>query len=108
MAHTAVEMAKDIDAAAIITCTKSGSTTRLVARYRPRQTLLAMTPEREDGPAHGPGLRRRAAADRRRSDSAEDLERLAIDRPLQGGYVKPGHRWSSPRGCPSTWRARPT
>ena len=44
VAHSAVAMANDIRAAAIITCTKSGSTTRLVARYRPRQVLLTMTP----------------------------------------------------------------
>ncbi|HPF70071.1 MAG TPA: pyruvate kinase, partial [Candidatus Krumholzibacteria bacterium] len=47
VAHTAVEMARDIEAAAIITCTTSGSTTRLVARYRPEQTLLAVTPHQE-------------------------------------------------------------
>jgi pyruvate kinase len=47
VAHTAVEMASDIRAAAIITCTSSGSTTRLVASYRPCQPLLALTPKRQ-------------------------------------------------------------
>lgn len=46
VAHTAVQMAADIHSAAIITCTSSGSTTLLVASYRPCQTLLALTPKR--------------------------------------------------------------
>ena len=89
VAHTAVEMAEDIGAAAIITCTKSGSTTRLVARYRPRQTLLAMTPERSTE------LRMAlvfgaVTVNIGGIDSAEELERMAIAAALQGGYVKPG------------------
>jgi pyruvate kinase len=47
VAHNAVEMADDIQAAAIITCTSSGSTTSLVAGYRPCQPLLALTPNPE-------------------------------------------------------------
>jgi pyruvate kinase len=89
VAHTAVEMATDIGAAAILTCTTSGSTTRLVARYRPRQPLLAMTPH--------PKTAMRLALTfgavpllMPETDSAEDLERRAIGAALQNGYVKPG------------------
>jgi len=89
VAHTAVEMADDIGAAAILTCTTSGSTTRLVARYRPRQPLLAMTPE----PRTAVRLALTFGAVpvlMKASDSAEDLERRAIAAALQNGYVKPG------------------
>jgi pyruvate kinase len=42
--RAACHLAEDIEAAAIITCTQSGSTARLVAKYRPRQPILASTP----------------------------------------------------------------
>ncbi|MBK8164347.1 MAG: pyruvate kinase [bacterium] len=89
VAHTAVEMATDIGAAAILTCTTSGSTTRLVARYRPRQPLLAMTPHPKTAVRLAltfgavPVLMPETA-------NAEDLERRAIGAALQNGYVKPG------------------
>jgi pyruvate kinase len=89
VAHSAVEMAVDIGAAAIITCTKSGSTTRLVARHRPRQTLLAMTPDLKTAlemalvfgaePMITPMV-----------NNGEELERLAIKSAVKGGYVKKG------------------
>ena len=40
-------LAADIDAAAIVTCTQSGTTARRVARYRPRAPILAPTPHAE-------------------------------------------------------------
>ena len=40
-------MAADIEAAAIVTCTQSGSTARRVAQYRPRAPILAPTPHAE-------------------------------------------------------------
>ncbi len=89
VAHGAVSMAVDIGASAIITCTKSGSTTQLVARHRPRQTLLTMTPIWQTA------LRMALVFGAvpvviETTDSAEGLERLAISQSLQGGYVKPG------------------
>ena len=47
VARAACSMAADIDAAAIVTCTQSGSTARRVARYRPRAPILAPTPNAE-------------------------------------------------------------
>ncbi|MFH1278913.1 MAG: pyruvate kinase [Candidatus Eisenbacteria bacterium] len=47
VAHSACEMASRIGAAAIVTWTGSGSTTRLVAKHRPRQPVLAVTPDEE-------------------------------------------------------------
>jgi pyruvate kinase len=45
VALAACQLARGIDAAAIVTLTQSGSTTRLVAKYRPARPILAMTPE---------------------------------------------------------------
>jgi pyruvate kinase len=45
VAHSACRMAEEIDAAAIVSFTQSGSTARLLAHHRPRQQILAMTPE---------------------------------------------------------------
>ncbi len=45
VAHTACHLAQEIRAAAIVTCTQSGSTTRLVSKYRPSQPILALTPD---------------------------------------------------------------
>lgn len=44
VSHAACSLAEDIGAAAIITCTQSGGTARLVAKYRPRQPILSPTP----------------------------------------------------------------
>lgn len=99
VAHTAMEMASDIGAAAILTCTTSGSTTRLVSRYRPGQVLLGMTPE--------PKTARRMALTfgaepvlLEHVDSFEALERHAIEQALQGGFVKPGQSVVITAGIP--------
>jgi len=44
VAHAACQLATDINAAALITCTHSGSTSRLVSKYRPAKPILAPTP----------------------------------------------------------------
>ena len=44
VSHASCEAAHDLNAAAIITCTMSGSTARMVARYRPRPRIIAATP----------------------------------------------------------------
>jgi pyruvate kinase len=89
VALAAVEMANDIGAAAIITCTKSGSTTRLVARHRPRQTLLAMTPEHKTAQEMSLVF----GAEPLITDtvhSGDVLENLAIEAAVGGGYVVKG------------------
>ena len=89
VAHAAVAMASDIEAGAIITCTKSGSTTRLVAKYRPSRSLLSMTPSRETASRLAlsfgviPVLIQQV-------ESAEELERTVIEHALQDGHVRPG------------------
>jgi pyruvate kinase len=47
VARAACTLAAHIDAAAIVTCTRSGSTARRIARYRPRVPILAPTPHQE-------------------------------------------------------------
>jgi pyruvate kinase len=89
VAHTAVEMATDIGAAAILTCTTSGSTSRLVARYRPRQPLLAMTPHLRTAVRLALTFGAVPVV-MGETDSAEELERGAIAAALQNGHVKPG------------------
>jgi len=44
ISHATCTTAKDIGAAAIITCTKSGYTARMVSRYRPKAPIIATTP----------------------------------------------------------------
>jgi len=89
VAHSAVRMAVDIGAKAILTCTTSGSTTLQVARYRPRQPLLAITP-------HEMTARRLAMVAGAvplivpAMDSAEELERSAVAAALAAGWVEPG------------------
>jgi len=89
VARAACAMADDIGAAAIITCTQSGSTTLNVAKYRPQQILLAMTPDAE--------TRRRLALVWgaiseiiTSEDDALQIERNAITAALQAGHIKPG------------------
>lgn len=47
IAHAACELAKRLQAAAIVTPTQTGATARQVARYRPRICILAATPSQE-------------------------------------------------------------
>lgn len=44
VAHAACQLAEQIGASSIITCTELGLTSRLVAKYRPSQPILAATP----------------------------------------------------------------
>ncbi len=44
IAHATVQLAYELSAAAIITPTRSGYTTRVVSKYRPKATILAFAP----------------------------------------------------------------
>jgi pyruvate kinase len=89
VAHAAVQMAGEIGAAAIVTCTQSGSTTRQVAKYRPRERILAMTPDRET-------YRRLALVwgaeplSIAASDDFDAIEREAVTCAASRSYVEPG------------------
>jgi pyruvate kinase len=45
LAHAASRAAADVDAAAILCCTRSGRTARAMARFRPGSMLLGITPD---------------------------------------------------------------
>jgi pyruvate kinase len=45
ISHAAVSLARDLQVKAFLIPTTSGSTARLIARYRPAQPLIAVTPE---------------------------------------------------------------
>lgn len=99
VAHAAVKMSEDIESSAILTCTRSGSTTRRVSRYRPRQAVLVMTPVEQTA-------RRMALTFGAvpivipEVETAEELERSSIVHALQGGYVKPGQSVVLTAGIP--------
>ena len=46
VSFSACHIARRIGAKAITTSTKSGGTTKLVAKYRPQQNILALTPDK--------------------------------------------------------------
>jgi len=85
----AAQLAEQINAAAIITCTQSGSTTRLVSKLRPRMPLLALTPDertfREMALVWGaiPLLMDPAAG-------AEAMERQALQTAMDAGFIRDG------------------
>ncbi len=45
VSHAAFEMAQDLQAAAILTPTQSGSTARMISSYRPPHPIIALSPE---------------------------------------------------------------
>ena len=99
VSHAACRLAEEIGAAAIITCTQSGSTTRLVAKYRPAQPILALTPD--------PATFRRLAfvwgavpLRMQHSKSADEMERRAIRRAIDSGLVKSGQALVITAGLP--------
>ena len=89
VALAAKHLAERIGAAAIVTCTQSGSTTRLISKYRPDLPLLALTPDprvfRQLKLVWGavPLLIEPA-------QQAEELERQALSAALAAGLIATG------------------
>lgn len=89
VALAAARLAEQIGAAAIVTCTQSGSTTRLVSKQRPRIPLLAVTPDNKT-------LRRMALVwgavplSMNPADGVEAMERQALQRCMHAGLVREG------------------
>lgn len=89
VARSACRTAEAVGAAAIVTLTSSGSTTRLVSKYRPPQPILAMTDREETWrslaltwgavPLLTPS-----------SDDAQQLEDMCLDIAVEQGYLKKG------------------
>ena len=99
VALAAVELAEDIGAAAIIICTMSGGTARMVIKRRPRPVLLALTPDlaTQRRLAVGWGLRPMLME---ASDNFQELEAAAISRAVAAGFVKPGESVVLTAGLP--------
>jgi pyruvate kinase len=99
VAQAAVELAEDIGAAAIITCTMSGFTAKMVAKRRPRPQLLASTPDpvtqRRLAPLWGVRALRIEP-----QDDFTAIEREAITCALQAGLVQPGEQVVLTAGLP--------
>lgn len=47
VSHSAIQIAKDIDAVAIVALTESGFSARKIARYQPKQLVVALTPHQK-------------------------------------------------------------
>lgn len=99
VAHSACRAAAEVGAGAIVTFTRSGSTTRLVARHRPSQPILGLTSD--------PDTYRRLALVwgvlPMRTEPAEDLvdiERVALDAARKSPRVRPGQPVIITAGCP--------
>lgn len=89
ISHATCQTAQDLDVAAIICSTQSGSTARMVARFRPRAPVLAVTPSE-------PVVRRLAMVWGvhpllvPRSENIDQMVDVAIKAAKESGFVKPG------------------
>ncbi len=99
VAHAACEMAERLQAEAILTLTRTGETARLVAKFRPAQPVLALTPDEATyrrlavvwgvTPALVPAV-----------DDVAAQEREAVRRALAAGLLRPGGRAVLTGGAP--------
>jgi pyruvate kinase len=89
VAEAAGQLADGVGADALVTCTQSGSTTRLVAKYRPRTPILAVTPE--DRTYRRLALVWGAVPVRMEpAESMEEVERQALEAVVRGGHARAG------------------
>ncbi|MGD9873137.1 MAG: pyruvate kinase [Kiritimatiellia bacterium] len=103
VAHAACRLARNIHAGAIIPCTTSGSTARLVAKYRPAAPVIAMTPDAKTfarlalvwgvHPAMMPV-----------ADSTDDMVASAGEIAMKSGLVKGGQQTVLTAGIPLNQR----
>jgi pyruvate kinase len=99
ISHAAVSLARDLQVKAFLIPTTSGSTVRMIARYRPTQPLIAITPEPGTvkalclvwgvHPVLIPSYR-----------STDAMLRLAQKKALASGYVKRGDLVAITAGLP--------
>lgn len=89
IAHVSVQLAAELDVKAIITPTKSGYTTRVVSKYRPKADIIAFTPDAmlarhlnlRWGVFSIPGIH---------WTNAEDMIKAASESSVENGIVKKG------------------
>jgi pyruvate kinase len=105
VARAACHMADSLSAAALITCTSSGSTTRLVAKYRPKTPILGLTPDAETYRALSlvwgvtPLMLESV-------DNLEGMEHLVLEVASKSGRIRPGDTVVVTAGIPLNVRGR--
>ncbi len=87
--HAAYHTAKDLSASVIITPTSTGTTPRMVARYKPKQPIVALSPKIDT-------IRRLTLSFNifarlvKFNDNMDDLIRTAKEEAIKSGFVKSG------------------
>jgi pyruvate kinase len=101
--RAAVEAADSLDLATIIAFTESGSTARLLSKYRPHARILAFTPERRtyQRMALYWGVEPRVFE---RFDSTDDMLQMAERRLVDEGVCEPGETVVMVAGIPPNQR----
>jgi len=99
VSQVAVELAEDVGATAVITCTYGGTTARMVAKRRPQSVVLAVTPSEKTARRLSVlwGVKTLLMDE---VDSFETIERAAITMALQEGVVQPGESLVLTAGLP--------
>lgn len=89
VSHASCTIARDLGASAIITATQSGSTARMVAKYRPNCPIIATTPSRRTlrELVLTWGVYPLMVEDVRSTDK---LLELSVNKALESGYIKEG------------------
>jgi pyruvate kinase len=87
--HAAWQAADDVEATAILCCTRTGRTARAMARYRPATRLVALSPDPRTLSALtlSWGVETLAMNE---SDSTDDMVWFAVERAVAAGVVRSG------------------
>ena len=82
--HAAWQAADDVEAAAILCCTRSGRTARSMARFRPAARLLGLSPDRRTlgALALSWGIE---PVEMEESDSTDDMVWFAVEKAVSRG-----------------------
>jgi pyruvate kinase len=87
--HAAWQAADDVEATAILCCTRTGRTARCMARFRPQARMLGLSPDRRtlSSLALSWGIE---PVETDESDSTDDMVWFAVEKAVAGGYVAHG------------------
>jgi len=99
VAHASCSLAEETEAAAIVTCTLSGSTTRRVAKYRPSIPVVSLTPDEAVWRQLCLvwGVRPYRVEN---FDTADEMEEEAVAQVLASGLAKAGQKVVITAGLP--------
>ena len=87
--HAAWQAADDVEAAAILCCTRTGRTARSMARFRPSARMLGLSPDHRTlgALALSWGIE---PLEMDESDSTDDMVWFAVEKAVAGGFVDHG------------------